>query len=272
MDRALLVGINAYPDAPLRGCVNDVTDMAAFLTAKCGVAAASIRLLTDDRADTASILDRLAWLVDGLQPGDRAIFHYSGHGAQVSARDAGGNAGPVHDVICPVDFDWTAERMITDDQLHALVAKVPAGVEFVWISDSCHSGDLEKSLRRNTIRKSMLAPVDVAWRAVAAAEQQLAPLSFVHAVNGLNAALLAACKSDQTAADACFQGRANGAFTYYLLQALNAPRGLAQPLTGVVAATRGALSAAKYQQEPQLAGSLDIMRRPFLTQKLSVAA
>ena len=52
MDRALLVGINAYPGAPLAGCLNDVTDMATFLTSKSGFAADSIRLLTDSRATT----------------------------------------------------------------------------------------------------------------------------------------------------------------------------------------------------------------------------
>ncbi|MFH1476981.1 MAG: caspase family protein [Verrucomicrobiota bacterium] len=53
MNRALLVGINAYPDAPLRGCVNDVTDMANFLVARRGFAQADIRLLSDRRATTA---------------------------------------------------------------------------------------------------------------------------------------------------------------------------------------------------------------------------
>jgi hypothetical protein len=267
MDRALLVGINEYPGAPLCGCVNDVTDMAALLTAKCGVAAESIRLVTDARADTAAITERLAWLVDGLRPGDRALFHYSGHGAQAAARDANGDVGPVHDVICPVDFDWSDEHMITDDQFHALFAQVPAGVECVWISDSCHSGGLDRAMPRNAVRKSLLAPVDIAWRALAAAAKQLAPLSFVHAVNAQNVALLAACASDETAADASFQGRPNGALTYYLLQTLNGPRGLAQSLTSVVSAARNALAKAKYPQEPQLAGSLEIMRRPFFAAK-----
>ncbi|MBK9454893.1 MAG: caspase family protein [Bacteroidetes bacterium] len=35
MDKALLVGINKYADAPLRGCINDITDMAEHLIAHC---------------------------------------------------------------------------------------------------------------------------------------------------------------------------------------------------------------------------------------------
>ena len=125
MDRALLVGINSYPGAPLAGCVNDVMDMAAFLTAKCGFAADSIRLLTDTRATTAGILERLDWLLDGLTAGDRVMFHYSGHGTQVALRDASGAVDRMDDAICPVDFDWTEERMIRGVQFKQLFANIP---------------------------------------------------------------------------------------------------------------------------------------------------
>jgi hypothetical protein len=50
MNRAFLVGINAYPGNSLNGCVNDITDMAQFLVERCGFQHADIRLLTDGRA------------------------------------------------------------------------------------------------------------------------------------------------------------------------------------------------------------------------------
>ncbi|HEY3116002.1 MAG TPA: caspase family protein, partial [Chloroflexota bacterium] len=75
MNRALLVGINAYPGAPLNGCVNDVTDMASFLVKPCGFAMGDIRLVTDSRATKTAIVDRLGWLLTGLQKGDRILFH-----------------------------------------------------------------------------------------------------------------------------------------------------------------------------------------------------
>ena len=73
MNRGLLVGINSYPGAPLRGCVNDVLDMAQFLTKACGFAMNDIRLLTDDRATTTGILERIGWLLTGLKAGDSAV-------------------------------------------------------------------------------------------------------------------------------------------------------------------------------------------------------
>ena len=268
MDRALLVGINAYPGAPLAGCLNDVTDMAAFLSGKCGFAADSIRLLTDSRATTQAILERLYWLLDGLTPGDRILFHYSGHGTQIALRDESGAVDRMDDAICPVDFDWTEPHMITGLQFKHIFASVPKGVEFVWVSDSCHSGDLDRTFpgpgAPPASQRFLVPPADLAWRAIAAIENQIAPADFVHSTDGLNLALVSACRSDQTAADATFGGRPNGAFTYYLLQALNAPLSLAKPLTAVVSTVEAALKQADYAQEPQMTGAEATMGRAFL--------
>lgn len=104
MDKALLVGINSYPTAPLRGCVNDVVDAAKFISEKCGFSSQNVRLLTDDRATTQAIIDRLNWLVDGAKAGDRLYFHYSGHGAQMATRDHAGELDGLDEVICPPEF------------------------------------------------------------------------------------------------------------------------------------------------------------------------
>ena len=114
------------------------------------------------------------------------------------------------------------------------------------------------------LQRFLVPPADLAWRAIAAIENQIAPADFVHATDGLNLALVAACKSDQTAADARFAGRPNGALTYYLLQALNAPLSLTKPLTAVVSAVWAALKQADYAQEPQLTGAETTTGRAFL--------
>src|SRR3989304_4521913 len=86
MKKALLVGINRYPDPrnELKGCVNDVRQVAGMLKERYGFPGdADMRLLTDARATTKAILDGLAWLTAGASPGDSLVFHYSGHGSQV---------------------------------------------------------------------------------------------------------------------------------------------------------------------------------------------
>src|SRR5206468_1013541 len=79
--RALLVGINEYPDPQnrLEGCVNDAFLVSAALQ-ESGFDPEGIRVVADDRATAAGILDRLHWLLDGTAPGDERVFFYSGHG------------------------------------------------------------------------------------------------------------------------------------------------------------------------------------------------
>lgn len=264
MNRAFLVGINTYPSAPLRGCVNDVVDMANFLVTQCGFKKEEIRLLTDNRATTAGIIERLEWLVNGLEKGDRVLFHYSGHGAQMATRNKKEEIDGLDEVICPVDFDWSDAHAIRDKQFATIFAKVPAGVEFIWISDSCHSGDLSKEMTINANR-AYPCPADFAWRNGAARNLKKAPMGLAKAATKINAALISGCKSTQTSADAVFAKRFNGALTYFLLHELNKkPNGKTQSLTSLVNAVNTSLKSHGYEQEPQLEGCPAITKLKFL--------
>ncbi|MFM8835229.1 MAG: caspase domain-containing protein [Cytophagales bacterium] len=267
MNRALLVGINAYADRPLRGCVNDISDMAQFLTQRCKFKASDIRMLADSRATNEAIRDRLDWLMDGIKPGDRILFHFSGHGAQVATRSSKGEVDGLDEVICPYDFEWSGTRMIRDKEFNKMFSAVPEGVEFLWISDSCHSGDLVTTgplgkSKKNS--KSLPPPADLGWRLRIASEKKMSALSINNSAKQLNVALLSGCKSNQTSADTNFKKRYNGAFTYYLLRELNKSNGLTKPLSAVVKDVSAALRKARYSQEPQLEGHAGIIKGPFL--------
>ncbi len=239
MNKALLIGINKYPGNELHGCVNDISDMAHFLNQKCNFAMGDIRLLTDARATTHGIRERLKWLMGDVKAGDRLFFHYSGHGAQKATRNPKAEIDGLDEVICPVDFDWTDEHMIRDKEFHALFAKVPPGVEFVWVSDSCHSGDLTRTFKiskgKNKEKlKTILPPADLDWRLRTAAQSKIKALTMNGSTNSLNLALISGCKSNQTSADAYIKGRYNGALTYYLLSELKKAGGLTKDLRAVV--------------------------------------
>jgi len=272
MNRAFLVGINAYPGNELNGCVNDVTDMASFLVSHCAFNEGDIRLLTDSRATTTAIQEHLKWLVNGVKAGDRVLFHYSGHGAQFPVRDTSGKVIRVDECICPVDFDWTEDHAIRDKEFNQIFSTLPKGVDFNWVSDSCFSGDLCKAFQPpNRKTKSMPMPADIAWRMRTAETIRAKRTSFEHVLKNFNAVLVSGCTSEQTSADAQIDGRYNGALTYYLLQTLSTPNGLLQPLEQAVARTRALLKQEGYTQRPQLQGSETLMNEPFLPLKRAQA-
>ncbi len=88
--RALLAGCN-YPGTKceLHGCANDVTRMKTTLLERFGFDEADILVLLDSdpklpQPTGANIRQSLAKLVEDVQPDDVLVFHYSGHGTQVS--------------------------------------------------------------------------------------------------------------------------------------------------------------------------------------------
>jgi hypothetical protein len=256
MKRALLIGINQYPGQPLNGCVNDITDMADLLVSSQGFATDDIRLLSDDRATADAIRDRIKWLVTGVASNDILMLHYSGHGTLFPVRDDQGNVTAVHGALCPVDFDWTEPHAIFDSELRDLVDLAPEAVEFIFVSDSCHSGTLTRGFRPRVF----IPPADIAWRLRTARDMGIQPqLLEVHDRCGF----ISGCREDQTSADAFFNNRFNGALTFYLLQSLRAGEG-ALPLTTLVANVGNRLSQAGYEQQPQLHGPDDVRGRGFL--------
>ena len=265
MNRALLVGINKYPGQPLNGCVNDVQDMANFLVSRCGFAMDDIRLLVDERATKDAIVDRLNWLVTGLKEGDRILFHYSGHGAQLPTRNPEGEVDGLDEVICPVDFDWSDAHLIRDKEFNKIFSLLPNGVECVWISDSCHSGDLWREMVQPTFNiKTIIPPADINWRLHTAIEKNIKIRGLKMMASELNLALISGCKSNQTSADACFDNKYNGALTYFLLKELQSENGLNEPLSTLVANVCGALKKHRYSQVPQLEGTSAVKSKSFL--------
>lgn len=276
-NRALLIGINEYSAAPLRGCVNDVLDMAGLLTAKAGFARAEVTLLVDGRATRDAILEHLRALVRALQPGDRALFHFSGHGTQLpSAADSGEEDG-LDEAICPVDYSWDdLGSFLRDKDFRREFARIPAGVTFVWVSDSCHSGTMSRDARlaaHDPRPRCLPPPADLVWKIETLRHRGLQRSRGLRATaEALRLALLAGCQAEQTSADAIFDGRANGALTYYLLRALERDGGLGLGLEPLAAQVTGALSQNGFDQRPSLEGDDEQIRRSFLARSAAPLA
>ncbi|CAG8452978.1 4540_t:CDS:2 [Paraglomus brasilianum] len=164
--KALMIGINYYGTPyELKGCINDVANIKAFLK-QHGYEESNIRVLTDDQLDTTKIptrqnmIEGLKWLVSDAQPGD------SGHGGQLL--DTDNDEDDYYDeTIMPLDFP-TAGHIIDDvrneqnssttiaggqvfnNQLLFIyqiasisnnsIKYIITGVRMTVIFDSCHSG------------------------------------------------------------------------------------------------------------------------------------
>jgi hypothetical protein len=273
-NRALLVGINAYPSPnQLRGCINDIEDVAAYIKAQSRFRDDEIEKITDAKATTANILAALERLVAAVKPGDRALFHYSGHGAQMPTRSKGEIDG-LDEVICPVDFDWSDAHVIRDDDFNRIFSKVPEGVEFVWVSDSCHSGTLTKAPPppgHEEDKPRMIEPPEALAEEIDRAQKDAdLRVRQLTAPTKLNVALISGCTARQTSADAHIDGRWSGAATYFLLRQLRAKPN--QPLTDLVRSVNHSLRDARYDQEPHLFGSHEIRGRAFLEEIGAVPA
>ena len=275
-NKALLIGINAYPNANnnLRGCINDIVDMEYFIASKNKVyQKENIKTLTDSRATKKNILSALNWLLLGASAGDQILFQYSGHGAQIPSHSPAIEKDGMDEIICPYDFrgEAAAETAISDKEFAKIFAKIPQGVHFVWISDSCHSEDLSRKHKvveaneansnddnSNFDFKSTRFRIFNRNHSINQSDQAEAnpPVaSLGTAVNSLHGALLSGCASHQLSADAYINNRFNGAFTHYLIKNLSL-YGQDASMQEIVKYVNIDLMENDYDQNPQSEGLL----------------
>ena len=183
------------------------------------------------------------------------VFSCSSHGTQMTDT-SGDEPDGMDEAFVPHDIaekagDWDPAHVIVDDEFHDLFQRVPDGVPLEVFLDTCHSGSglrgAEFSLHaprvkfvappggRGPVRQKAVAGFALQRTAEAPAKNQI---------------LWAGCKSNQTSADAYFNGRYNGAFTYYYAKTINDTQNkLAR--SAVIQQMRTAMKG-KFAQVPQL--------------------
>jgi len=257
-NKALLVGINKYPDPrnELRGCVNDILEMEHFIAETNKVySKQNIKKLTNKDATKKEIITQLKWLIEGAEAGDQLLFHYSGHGAQAPTKFTSLEKDGLDEIICPYDFDGTNNTSLRDKEFAQLFATIPKGVHFVWISDSCHAEDLsrdpfkvdEEDFKVNNTQFRFFTGLTHFEQSV----ENIAPIT-----KPLNGALLSACQSHELSADTYINKRFIGAFTHYLIENLNKYSGN-KNMRSIVGLVNKDLEKNGYDQNPQSEGLLD---------------
>lgn len=151
MRRALLVGIDDYPSAPLAGCVNDARAMERLLSRNHdGSVNFDTRLMiSEDTAVTrATLRGEITHLFEA--PADVALLYFSGHGTE---NDLGG-------FFVTTDAAAYEEGVPLAEVLSRANASTHIG-EVVIIVDSCHSGWLGNAPEVDNMNASLREGISI---------------------------------------------------------------------------------------------------------------
>jgi metacaspase-1 len=150
-DRALIIGINAYPHFPtkqLTGAVNDALAIERLAIDVWGFKPTQIKVLLEQAATSATIVDGIErWLIDGTKPGDRVLLYYSGHGYYVYDPTKIADEA-TRQTIAPSDArpdGKTIQNMILDTEIKQRLDRL-TGRTIMFITDACHSGTLWRDI------------------------------------------------------------------------------------------------------------------------------
>lgn len=131
--RALVVGLDAYPNGPLAGCVHDANSVARALeTHADGSPNFAVKLVTapGSTVTSASLRQAVSEVFDSAMDCDVALFYFAGHGTE---NNLGGY------LVTPDAMQY-AEGVSLADVL--TLANNSKARERIVILDSCHSGHL----------------------------------------------------------------------------------------------------------------------------------
>ncbi|MEM9266003.1 MAG: caspase family protein [Cyanobacteria bacterium P01_F01_bin.13] len=236
--RALLVGINKYPDSQrflnLYGCATDAEMQRQLLIHRFGFNPSDIVVVSDD-SDLKPTRDNILTafedhLIKPTQPGDVVVFHFSGHGSRVIDPDPI-SADDLNSTFVPGDIDGDTDTV--DDIMGRTLFLLMSALDtdnVTAVLDSCYAGGGTRGNMR--IRAAdggqTFNPSDrelnyqEQWLSKLEAAQGIDRAAFLkrREVGVAKGIVIAAAQRNQTAADVSFDGFDAGAFTYLMTQFL----------------------------------------------------
>jgi hypothetical protein len=154
--RALLVGVGKLdiPGNDLPSIELDLDRVHEMLNLM-GFEDRQIHTLQDEAATSTRVISEFnTWLKQGVQPDDRVVFYFSGHGSNIPDEhgDQDDNVSQVlvtHDVkFAHVRAGASLTGVLPDFRISELLAAIPSK-NVLFIVDSCHSGTVTRSFNLN---------------------------------------------------------------------------------------------------------------------------
>lgn len=246
---ALCVGINNYPGSgsDLSGCVNDAHDWHVTLLQQ----GYDVRMLLDGEANKKNIVEAIWERLSRLKAGDRFVFTFSGHGTWIPDSDGDEIDGRDEALCC---YDYASGGLLVDDEMFDIFKNRAFGSRVTLLSDSCHSGTVTRFAMDPAIHKTVRFLPPTLFTDLTEKEAARAELYLSGGKPRSDAVLISGCADHEFSYDANINGRPNGAFTYYALQALataKSPR-----VKDVYAQIQKLLPSQEYPQTPQLTAKL----------------
>lgn len=164
--RALIIAIGDYPAEGGWAKISSTNDVEIIRTAlnAQGFQNRNIDVITDKRATKSGIIEAFNSLISKTKSGDIIVFHFSGHGQQVTDI-SGDELDGLDEALVPYDApmlnrknDKTPSKHLLDDDLNIylqkLREKVGSSGDVLFIIDACHSGTIERSSSEDVYRGS----------------------------------------------------------------------------------------------------------------------
>ncbi len=269
---ALLIGIDHYPNfAPrgqLSGCVNDIQVMRQVLETSFNFPESHVVSLTNEQATREGMLAAMKELVARIGKDDIVVFHYSGHGSQMTDLE-GDETDGLDETIVPYDSGRAPHpnRDIKDDEIYLwlkdLTAKTSAAT---LIFDCCHSGTIVRDDFGGEVRwvEADLRPADQlppspippAFRDALDGGRDVGPSGWLPL--GEKYVLISGCSREERACEVEEPaGVCHGALTFFLSQALRTAES-GTTYRDVFEALAPRVSSRFPDQHPQLEGARDL--------------
>jgi len=252
--RALLVGVNNYSNDTrfndLKGCTTDVQLQRELLIHRFGFSPEDILILTDDTPTKPTRDNILAafkeHLIDPTQPGDVAVFHFSGHGDRVldpnPIRRENGEPVRFNSTFVPFDSKVGSNDDAVPDIMGKTLFLLASQIKTEHVTlvlDSCHSGGGTRgnvrirSRSSDNSRELKPATIELEYQQRLMEQLKLTPeeLTRLRSESVAQGVVIASAQRDQKAfdaqfnflgqaADASFSGFDAGVFTYFMTQYL----------------------------------------------------
>jgi len=254
---ALVIGIGQFQDAAIPTLHYTTADAKAFALELADPAIGRfppdhVGVLLDDQATTKNIKEKLNWIARNAKPNDLVVIYVATHGSPRTDDSAGGA-----NYIVTYDTDIGQSGPIDQDALYATalpmvdlanaVATRMKALRTAVILDTCYSGGAVTNAAK------LMAP----GLANAAPGQAM----LERMADGTGRIVIAAARSDEESLES--SSLQHGYFTYYLLQAMRANKGM-DPMSQIYTSVSQSVEqqvAALAKQQGKTFGQHPVMSR-----------